>query len=161
MARAHIEFFEKIRICNKNFRGEERRTSTGKLANKFGTRHFSVILPIEKAEAMAEEGWNIGFGEDSKGNEVGYLPIEARYNMYPPRVKLVDETTGKKRELNEDSIDELDRMAIRYADVVVSPRPWTKDDGSTAIKAYLKSAQFYPDFDPLEAIWASEEYEEE
>lgn len=141
-------------IC-KNFSGVRDRN---------GKRTFGIILEDENealAQQLAQDGWNIKLTKTHKEGDIPkyWLPIEARYDNFPPTVVMVRE--GKpNRYMTETTISELDGLQIESISVNINPSFWD-DNGERKVKAYLKSAIVNVEVDELMATLAEEEAPEE
>ena len=60
---------------------------------------------------------------------------------FPIHIRMVQEGASPV-ELDEESCYMIDSAEIMRSKIVVRPRPWQDDDGSWAIKAYLKDMKF-------------------
>ena len=122
---------ENARIIFRNFRGEEERY------NPAGKRNFSVIIPDEVEQRLIADGWNIKHlaPRDEDDTPTPYLQVAVSYDNYPPAVYMI--SNGRKTELNNETIDILDRAELENVDMVITPYFWEMTNGS-GIKAYLK-----------------------
>lgn len=125
---------EGVRIVFRNFEGKEGPY------NKAGDRNFAVILTPEVANAMADDGWNVKWlkprEEDEGEEEVPYLPVSLRYDVFPPNVTLV--TSNSRTQLDESTVEMLDYADITNVDLIVRPYEWSVN-GKGGIKAYVKT----------------------
>ncbi len=134
---ANIISLENVKIAFRNFSGEE------KIYNKAGSRNFCVILDLETAEALSNDGWNVRYSrpKDEEGDPLAYLQVEVKYNKHPPIISLI---TKNKTLLNEDQVGMLDWADIKTADIVIRPYNWVLSEGTSnerrGTKAYLKAA---------------------
>lgn len=140
---------EGVTIIFRNFKGEE-----GPF-NKEGTRNFGVLIDDKTAEDMAADGWNVKTlqprEEDEDDVEQPWLPVDIRFDVFPPNVYLITER-GRTR-LVEDQIGMLDWAEITNVDLIVRPYPW-KFNGKTGIKAYVKTMVVSIEEDELERKYA-------
>lgn len=149
---------EGVRMIFRNFRGEPGQY------NAEGHRGFGVIFPVDVAEAMANDGWNVKTlsprDEDEDDTETPWLPIKVRYDTgKPPLVMLI--TDRGRTALREDTIDQLDWVDIRVneetglsmVDLIVRPYNYTVR-GQTGVAAYLQSLYVTIDEDPLAIKYA-------
>lgn len=141
-----------VRIIFRNFEGKEGPY------NKKGTRNFGVILPPDKAEMMANDGWNVKLlqpreEEAEEGEQpVAWLPVEAAYDKgRPPSVVLI--TDRGRTNLDEEKIQQLDWVDIVRVDLIVNPYTW-EVNGKSGVKAYLKSIYVTIEEDELEREYA-------
>lgn len=138
------------RIIRKDFAGQK--------FNRNGKREFSVILDDPAiAQQMAADGWNIKILKPrEEGDLPGYcLPIQARYDNFPPRV-IVRRPGRPNQELTEATIHHLDSMDIHRVHVNVNPSRW-EVNGKVGVKAYLKSMIVDVNEDELMAMLAEDE----
>lgn len=121
---AHLRF--------PNFSGKEG------LYNAEGTRTFCVDLPEEIVQDLIDDGWNVRYTKIHEEGDIPipYLPVEARFDNYPPKVYMLTETS--RTLLDEDTIEILDVMDIRTIDLIVNASNWSVN-GNSGIKAYLKT----------------------
>jgi len=123
---------EDAQIIYRNFAGKEGQY------NRAGSRNFCVILDQETADQMATDGWNVRTTKVQEEGDVGqpYLSVEIGYKVRPPRVVLI--TSRGRTTLDESTLEILDWVEIRIADLIVNPYMWTVN-GKTGVKAYLKT----------------------
>lgn len=123
---------EGAKIFGRNFSGKEA------LNNPKGKRTFCLRLDVDEdgsfAQQLKEDGWNVKVRDDEF--ETPFLPIEARYENYPPKIYLV--TSTKKKLLTSETIDQLDWTEIKNIDITVTPSVWSMN-GKSGVKAYVKS----------------------
>lgn len=125
---------ENARILFRNFSGIEKRY------NAAGNRNFCLVIDDDDyAQTLNEDGWNVKIlkPRDEYESPTHYIPVFVRFDVLPPEVFLV--TKRKMTMLNEETIGALDFADIINIDLVVRPRRYTRDDGSTGIKAYLNT----------------------
>lgn len=128
---------EGAQIVLKNFKGA---------ADKFtpaGKRRFCVLIDENMVEPLKADGWNIKYfkPKDENDEPQAYLQVEARFDNYPPRIIMMN-TSGKKVNLDEESVGVLDSAEIIETDLIISPSYWEipgKDGIKSGIKAYLNT----------------------
>lgn len=131
---------EGAQIGFKNFEGRE-----GKF-NKAGDRSFAVFLPVDLAEQLAEDGWNIKFPNPNQDRvdpdepaRDPYMNVSVSFDNYPPNVFTI--SNGKPNRLSEEEVAMLDWAEIENVDLVIRPYEWSVNNNS-GIKAYLKAGYF-------------------
>lgn len=119
----------------RNFRGEPTRFNPSG-----GVRTFCVAIPDEKlANQLTKDGWNVKYTperEDSDDPPIPFLTVEVGFK-FPPTIVLLTERARTK--ITEDTIEVLDSVQIKTADLIINPGFWTDDQGTPRIKAWLKS----------------------
>lgn len=133
-----------IGVLFRNFTGEARRF------NNAGDRNFNASLSLEQAEMLSNLGFNIKTlpARDEWSEDTQLLKVKVSYRYNPPSVKLL--TSKATRELDEDTIDILDKISIQHCDISIMPSEWTQPDGRTGVTAYLWSARVTMLEDPLD-----------
>lgn len=115
---------DNARIVKKNFSGK--RYGDGK-------RTFGVIIPDEMVETLLNDGWNVKFfaakPDDPTGHQPAWLPVKLKFGQFPPSIVLV--TSRGKVQLDEYTVDQLDRTRIKYVKVVIRAFPY---EGNGVIK---------------------------
>ena len=142
--------FENAQITYKNFEGREGRY------NRAGDRNFSIVIDdSDLANKLAEDGWNIRIREPrNEGEKPDYtLPVTVSFREIPniPPVEIYIYTNRSRRRLDEETVGDLDHMALESIDLTIRPRFWEDDNGNTRVKAYLKEMHVKP----VESHWAN------
>ena len=136
--------FKNATIWFKNFDGSRDRN---------GKRTFNILLKSDNYDAfdddyiqeLADQGWNIKFS--NRLNDDGEplyvtIPVEIRFDRYPPEVVVI--SRGKRVDLNEDTIGELQGASIDKINLRIGPRVWFDDKTETCkVKAYLRKMHVY------------------
>ena len=149
---------ENVRIVWPNFTG---------LANKYnveGNRNFNVELTEDQAALLDEQGFNVKVKDPyTEGDEPSYtLKIKASYSFRAPRVVLI--TSRGRTDLPEGTVNILDWIDIKTADIIITPSVWNRrdlphfdrnfvgpEDKSTA---YLRSAYITQEEDEFDLKYA-------
>ena len=124
---------ENARIRFRNFAGRETTY------NRAGNRNFCVLIDDpEKAQQLAEDGWNVKIlpSRDEDEESKYYIPVSVSFRNIPPKVIMV--TKRAQTQLDEESIETLDFADIINVDLILNPSEW-KANGKSGIKAYLKT----------------------
>lgn len=140
---------ENAHIIYKNFSGNRDQYHPGR-------RSFSVVLEEADANILEADGWNIRHRPSKADPDeiIHTLPVEARFDNFPPRVVMIGETSKRVTFLDENTIGQLDTAAIKNFDLLISPSKWTAA-GKTGIKAYLKTAYVTIEEDDLDLKYAA------
>lgn len=121
-------------IIFRNFRGEET------MYNRAGNRNFGVIIDdLEVADQMKQDGWNIKYLEPrEEGDErAAFVNVTARFDNFPPTVAMI--SSSGKTYLDDNTVALLDQINIKQADMIINPWHWSRPDGTSGIKAFVKS----------------------
>jgi hypothetical protein len=124
---------ENVKIGFRNFAGKQTQY------NDAGKKNFCVFLDEENADQLKSDGWNVRWLEPRNPDDdrQAYLPIAVSFDYYPPEIWVI--TSRGKTQLKEDEIKLLDWAEIAIADITIRPYNWTRPDGKSGIKAYVKS----------------------
>lgn len=125
-----------------NFTGKERKNN-GRVVNSAGTRTFCVEIDSKIAQDLKDDGWNITMRVNQEdGSMFCYLPVELRYRPVHPDVFTI--TNGKKHQLEEDQVHQLDNRKLMDVNLVIHPH-WWYDDATDEwrVKAFLAEGWFY------------------
>lgn len=125
-----------------NFTGKERKFN-GKVVNGEGTRTFCVEIDPKIAQDMADDGWKIAMRTNQEdGSMFCYLPVELRYSPVHPDVFTI--TNGRKHQLEENQVHQLDHRTITDVNLVIHPHWWYDDRiDEWKVKAFLAEGWFY------------------
>ena len=125
-----------------NFAGKERKKN-GRVVNSAGTRTFCVEIDSKIAQDLKDDGWNVTMRVNQEdGSMFCYLPVELRYQPVHPDVFTI--TNGRKHQLEEDQVHQLDNRKLTDVNLVIHPH-WWYDDATDEwrIKAFLAEGWFY------------------
>lgn len=129
---------ENAHIFYRNFSGAETQY------NRAGERNFCVRIDNpEDAMRLREDGWNVKTkpARIEGDPDTYYLQVTVRFDIYPPKVVLI--TRRKQQTLNEETIKNLDYAEIKNVDLIIRPRNWVTQEGTSyekrGVKAYLKT----------------------
>lgn len=133
---------EDVRLIFRNFAGKQG------MYNREGDRNFAVLLPQDIAEAMVRDGWNVKM---LKAREEGeepqpYISVSVNFGGRPPTIKMM--TSRNTVDLDESTIETLDKVDMETVDLVVNPYDWNVN-GNSGRKAYLQSMYVKIIEDPL------------
>lgn len=134
---------EDARLMFRNFAGKENQY------NREGDRNFAVELPVDLAEQMLSDGWNVKYFpiRDEGDEQVPYISVAVNFKNRPPRVVLL--TSSSRTQLDESSVEVLDYADIKTADLIARGYDWMVGD-KTGTKAYLQSLFVTIEEDALE-----------
>lgn len=123
---------ENARLIHRNFSGAATQF------NPVGNRNFSVVLDLDFAQQLMDDGWNVKSKppRDPQDDPLYYLPVTVRFDPIAPNIFMV--TSRGKTRLDESNVNLLDSAIIRNADLKIHPRAWETANGS-GIKAYLRT----------------------
>lgn len=125
--------------------------------NDAGKRNFVLVIPEDSVEMFRSAGLNVKEKELNNGDIEFQLKVNCRFDIRPPRIKVVTYPNGKQKltDITEDTVGSLDWMEFQKVDITVSCSHWTqgKREGVTA---YVETLYVTPIVDPLD-----EEYTEE
>jgi hypothetical protein len=143
---------EDARLLFKNFAGKEGPY------NREGNREFSAVLPMDIAQQMESDGWNVKYLVSREDGEepTPYITVSVNFKVRPPRVVML--TTKSRTNLGEEAVEILDWADIRQADLIARAYEWNVN-GKTGIKAYLQSLFVTIEEDYLEQKYAINESE--
>lgn len=142
-----------IRLMFRNFSGEARRY------NNAGDRNFNAAVSKEQAEMLTSIGFNVRELEprDDFTEPLYLLKVKVSYRFNPPNVKL--STSRVTRELNEETVGDLDRVSIEHCDISIMPSEWSQPNGDSGVSAYLWSMRAKMLEDPLDEFYPEEDEE--
>lgn len=123
---------EDARLIFRNFAGRESEY------NREGDRNFGVVLPMDIAKVMEEDGWNIKYLKPREEDEepLPWVQVSVSFKRRPPRVVMV--TSRGRTTLPEELLEALDYADIASVDLILNPYNWVVS-GRSGVKAYLKS----------------------
>lgn len=143
---------ENARIIWRNFSGRQTQY------NAKGKRNFNLVVPPEDVEAMKRNGWNVKTKEPRPDypddTPLSTLAVNVRYSedSRPPRVFLIAGDT--RTELDESTIDILDRVQIENVDLIINPSYYDVN-GLQGYTAYLQAIYVTIVQDDLEKKYGS------
>ena len=143
---------ENARIIWRNFSGRQTQY------NAKGKRNFNLVVPPEDVEAMKRDGWNVKTKEPRPDypddTPLSTLAVNVNYseNSRPPRVVLI--AGNDRTELDESTIDMLDRVQIENVDLIINPSYYDVN-GRQGYTAYLQSIYVTIVQDDLEKKYGS------
>lgn len=126
-----------VRIINRNFGGKK------SVYNKAGDRNFCVVIDDpDKAEMMAEDGWNIKIKAPREEGDLPFyfLSVKVKFNEDYPRLNpVVYLRSGRNMiKIDEETINMLDDVDITNVDMEIRPYNYNVNDKS-GVSAYLVS----------------------
>lgn len=127
---------EGAKLFFKNFQGKQGDY------NNAGDRNFCVAIGDELAEELSAEGWNVKYRkplpDDPEQYRQPYLCVKVRFDPYPPVIMLI--TSKGKVPMDEETVDELDRIYMKNVDLIITPYNYPAKNGRPAgVSAYLKA----------------------
>lgn len=139
---------EDAHILYKNFSGNRDQYNPGR-------RSFSVELAQDDAAVLENDGWNVRHRPTKSDPDViiHTLPVQLRFDVYPPKIVMIGETSKRVTYLDESTVGQLDTAAIKSIDLMIRPREWTAV-GKSGVKAYLKTAYITIEEDDLDLKYA-------
>ena len=143
---------ENARIIWRNFSGRQTQY------NAKGKRNFNLVVPPEDVEAMKRDDWNVKTKEPRPDypddTPLSTLAVNVNYseNSRPPRVVLI--AGNDRTELDESTIDMLDRVQIENVDLIINPSYYDVN-GRQGYTAYLQSIYVTIVQDDLEKKYGS------
>ena len=130
----HLLEVDDARIIFRNFAG------VGGMYNREGDRSFSLVIPDEETkDTLLDLGYNVRIKEPKNNGQdiLMHLPVKVSYKLEAPKVYL-QSGNGRPIELDESTIDILDKIDIESVDLDISPSYWTNPRGESGVSAYLK-----------------------
>lgn len=132
-------------VYRTNFAGEKKGPY-----DEEGERYFNVKVPVDIANALADDGWNVkwtkpGANHPNPEEHVSepYVVVAIGYKFRAPQVVLIRKGSDGKENptfITERTIGTLDNAEFEKVDVVIRARRWEGAAGS-GYKAWL--AEFY------------------
>lgn len=135
-------------IIFPNFQGKEGRY------NREGDRNFCILISDELAAQLEDDGWTVKY---LKAREEGdeprpYLQVNVKYGKgKPPRIVML--TSRGRTPIDEETVDMLDYVDVRKADVILNPYHYNVN-GRTGINGYLRTMFITIEEDELERRYA-------
>lgn len=128
-------------IIFPNFSGEPDKF------NREGDRNFAIRFYDEDlVNELIDRGWNVRVKppREEGDDPFMYLPVKIKFNDRGPIVRL--ESGDNVRELNENTIGNLDNINIRTVDMDIRPYHW-EVNGKQGCTAYLQNLYVVQDRD--------------
>lgn len=127
---------EGARLIFRNFKGEASDY------NAKGNRNFGVLLDDDLAKDLKDDGWNVKHlkprDDDPDRYAQPWLSVKVKFGKIPPIAVLIN-SRGRKN-LTEDTIEQLDWTSIENCDLVIRPYNYPETNGRPAgVSAYLKA----------------------
>lgn len=121
------------------------RNFSGKagMYNTEGDRNFCLLLTPEDADEMIQEGYNVRFlrPRDEADEPQPYIQIKVGFGGKgrPPKIVMI--SNGKKTQVTEDTVSNLDWAEIEKADISINPYTYSNvgPGKASGVKAYLKT----------------------
>jgi hypothetical protein len=125
---------ENAKLIYKNFAGAAKRF------NAAGLRNFNVVLDLETAKMLQNDGWNIKFDDPREEGDppIARMKVNFSFDNYPPRIIMISGRDSRAQTLlNAETVGILDWADIQTVDITVSGSRWEKgkDHG---IKTWLR-----------------------
>jgi len=148
---------EDARVLFKNFEGRETKY------NQAGSRNFCVVLDEKTAQDMIADGWTgvrtlKAKNEDEPDSWI--VQVRVSYKNKPARIVMI--SSKGRTELDEDTVDLLDDLDFKTADMIISPFNWTMPargniPATNGVSAYLRKMFVTIEEDYLDLKYAEEE----
>ena len=96
-----------------------------------GVRSFVIRLDPDLANKLADEEWNVKISRQRVLDDgtvlepKQYIPVEAWYNNYPPKIYIISDGSNEKTLLDADTVGCIDKAAIKNVDITFKPWYWT------------------------------------
>ena len=146
------------RLIFKNFAGKpDRYHKDG------GIRSFCIILDPVIAERLSSDGWNVRYlrPREELEDPTPYIQVSVSFKNRPPRIVSITQGGKRKTPVTEQTVEMLDYAEMQKVDLTIVPYFWEMN-GSSGIKAYLRSMFVTLVEDELDELYADEEpYEPE
>jgi hypothetical protein len=141
---------EDVRLIFRNFAGREG------MYNREGDRNFAVVLPLDVAERMKLDGWNVKVrpAREEGEEDEPYISVAVNFQgRFPPVIRMIGSKSGRSTNLDEATVEVLDQVDILQVDLSIRPYDWAVS-GNTGRKAYLQSLYVTIIEDPLQLKYA-------